>query len=703
MLLAMAALAGLTFYVYNAGQQINRRVEMQNAADAVAASGAVWMARSMNTVAMNNIAQARMLALVPVMDALPLAGEMAFSELDAWIGDAAYNTGTVRTVQGLTAFLGGMGTGGGDLAQDEKDKIRTGVESLLERLKYQRSIIAPLRDLAGPIEKATTWSIRGMGGPPPHGQFWRTAMVMDEYSQAVVASAGVLAQANAVRYGRENKADAAFVVPVSPELPGERGSFNDFSYALRSRLRVDLESAAAWLDRAADVGGAVPNFAWPQSLGPWARFFSRPQWSSYHSDPVGPRGWRHEWGVSTWIPYGTTTTIVIPPREGRQIIGPSAGGGRAGGEAVRGQGSRAGQVIERPDGRTETKVKGYTTFGPYYWANRWITDFVNREFRKVTRSGQGDTSFLEYYAKNAQTKLGYMFSGPNPPLEKMHYPQWWTDLAAARKIAEDPANRVRLTRYYYRDVIYKIVSGAKSITSDNLSNPVTKEFSGWVAPEDLRRVVFGGNPEVSESEQVGTLPMWKFTAEGVERRFTPQGEVIEEWPVEFVWYFIFAGIDAGGEAVITNPCNWDSSDILPAPWVLTAEACSAYTPDPDFADETRTQLGPRRNNFAFLGVVRKEVRSPFWPQMFSSGNPIGSIVAVAQAKLLNNQSWDLWTQDWQAQLTSIRGWDQWVDRMDAGVDDAALSGGMVLGEEVERIRDYMWNLGGDTAEDYLTH
>jgi hypothetical protein len=46
-LLAMALLAGLLMFVYNLGDQLNRRVSTQNAADGAAISGAAWMARSM--------------------------------------------------------------------------------------------------------------------------------------------------------------------------------------------------------------------------------------------------------------------------------------------------------------------------------------------------------------------------------------------------------------------------------------------------------------------------------------------------------------------------------------------------------------------------------------------------------------------------------------------------------------------------------
>ncbi len=54
-LIAIPLLVGLVFFVYNLGDQVNRRLTMQNISDATAISGSGWIARSMNTVAMNNV------------------------------------------------------------------------------------------------------------------------------------------------------------------------------------------------------------------------------------------------------------------------------------------------------------------------------------------------------------------------------------------------------------------------------------------------------------------------------------------------------------------------------------------------------------------------------------------------------------------------------------------------------------------------
>lgn len=80
-LIAMTLLVGLLFFVYNLGNQISRREDLQNTADAVATAGAGWMARSMNTIAMNNVGQAKLIATAYVLDAIPLAAELAIKEL----------------------------------------------------------------------------------------------------------------------------------------------------------------------------------------------------------------------------------------------------------------------------------------------------------------------------------------------------------------------------------------------------------------------------------------------------------------------------------------------------------------------------------------------------------------------------------------------------------------------------------------------
>ena len=72
-LLGLMLMAALVLYVLNHGVQVNARVVTQNSADSAVVAGATWVARSFNTVAMNNVAMTRCVALINVLDALPPA------------------------------------------------------------------------------------------------------------------------------------------------------------------------------------------------------------------------------------------------------------------------------------------------------------------------------------------------------------------------------------------------------------------------------------------------------------------------------------------------------------------------------------------------------------------------------------------------------------------------------------------------------
>jgi len=711
-IIAMTMLVSLLFYVYNLGDQVSRRLSLQNVADSVAVSGADTMARCMNVVAMNNVAESRAIALVPVMDAIPLSSEMAYYELRAWR-------------EGMEKTLNGM-KGEGALNSAVKRKVMEGMGSLFGRLQTQENTIKPVLDMRRLIEGATTWSLRGVGGAPPHGTLWQTAVTLDEVSQATVDAAGVLAQANAVRFAYDNFGEAvdvsAYIVPVLPKLPAHRTELADFSPVLRQKLRVDLEAASMVVDNGS--GGAIPDAVWPYRLGPWARLLhypdryyvnddrfrdwwhqQEPDWWQYHGRKK--RGWRRPWGIR--VPVGPRRTGTRKPREGRRISGPSAGGGRAGSAAGRGHGAHQGGTYSWQP--TKLIVRGYTTFGPYEWAKSWITSYA---FHALN-----DSRFREYYDTLSTTKLNYIFGPINPKLKTIHYPHWITDLNEARKETDENGNAIRkvLTRYYYIEVISKKPEGSpsweSSITSDNLGDPVAKEFRGWVRPEDLKGKVFRGAQQVTGPEQVGALPMWRFKAEGKETILNPDGTVKDEWPVYFSWYFIFGGVDTGGETDISNPANWDQFDEPPAPMIMDGSEEDDGNTDADptgnrsdsdepyYSDDP--DIGARRRYFSYLSVVRSSSKSAVWGQKFQLSNPTGSIYSMAQAKIFNNCSWDLWTQDWQVQLTPIVDWEDWTYRLGAGSSDVGLTEGMVRGEDVTRDYEFMSAFPPAMADMYMNH
>jgi len=69
-ILALVILAAL---VVNTGRQAARKIEMQNAADTAAVSGAMWMARGMNIISMDNVGMTETLGLIANLRAMHLA------------------------------------------------------------------------------------------------------------------------------------------------------------------------------------------------------------------------------------------------------------------------------------------------------------------------------------------------------------------------------------------------------------------------------------------------------------------------------------------------------------------------------------------------------------------------------------------------------------------------------------------------------
>ena len=79
------------------------------------------------------------------------------------------------------------------------------------------------------------------------------------------------------------------------------------------------------------------------------------------------------------------------------------------------------------------------------------------------------------------------------------------------------------------------------------------------------------------------------------------------------------------------------------------------------------------------------------------------MVALAQAEVFNNRSFDLWTQEWRVQLVPLTKWDDWVRKLELGVGDADEIGAEVNAEDVENIRQYMVGLPQELADQIRSH
>jgi hypothetical protein len=166
----------------------------------------------------------------------------------------------------------------------------------------------------------------------------------------------------------------------------------------------------------------------------------------------------------------------------------------------------------------------------------------------------------------------------------------------------------------------------------------------------------------------------------------------------YAWYF-FGGIDIGGMVEVSNPANWESGDPLPAPILLDTSTGDYGSDAPD--------VGWRRQRFTYLGVARKEMNAPFWPARFQTLSPIKGTLTVAQAKVFNNRSFDLWTQDWQVQLMPVTRLlplgdsEAWVTRLEDGIGDAGAV--KVDAAEIETALKYLSSLDPEMARLFINH
>ncbi len=662
-LLGIVLLTSLVFYVVNVGGAVTTKVEMQNSADSAALAAATWMARSFNVIAMNNVAQTRMLALVPVLDALPLSVRMAYEEIKAWEErlERQINSPTLRD-----------------------NTLRDGLKRLKERMTAQREILEPMdaylnpgKVLGRPMTPQTTWRIRGAPGPPPHGHFWQAAESLDAFSQATSASASGLSLANAVRFGSEvNQAETAFVVPVLPTVPARRGSFADFESAVKK--------------------GRIPDHAYPHRLGVYDRLF---KWRHYKYRNIYER------------------SHVVP---GDDSHGPTRGGsghvnvsGRVRGSGARGQATNPNpHWAMRTVGRI---LEGYTVYGPYEWAMGRLHSWSHGGWWQENQwhyGALGDTYFHEYQKQIADIKLGYMWQPK--ALQRVHFPLWITDYPQCKALAEGGEVRVQRTMFYRVEIRSKypkyLASGAPNPTfmtgktyvtnfydpnqPDKRLDPIAMWVKGWEDPAKW------GIPQIAEW-------VWEDTYE-YETQWDRKIGILPsrdaagnpKWhKVYMIAQWVFGGIDVGGEVEVTNPANYSDPSELPAPILLEL----AYG-DYDMA-QPHHDLGVRREVFTHLGVAAHNANAQVWPKKFRSGNPFGQVTAVAQAEIFNTTSWDLWTQDWKAKLVPVTGWQKWVDRLDASIQqgEATQAASILDPEMVRKIHLYFSRFDPDMADGMLQH
>jgi hypothetical protein len=266
MVISVTMFVGLIFFVFNLGDQINQRITMQSAADSSVISAATWIARSNNIIAMNNVAQAKLVSLVPVYDSIPLAAEVARADLDSSEGmlealrqQIARGVAEDRYAQVREYRYVGRGNKRRRIGSGARFAfLAKGLQRLLDELTprngaegrndtqrthYDRLVLMDnslnaddemeLESGAYDVGQVTRWS-----DGDDKGELWQVALSLRELSEATANSAAALAQQTAKEFGQMNNARSAFVLPLDPKPPYRVGEFSDFMPVLLGKMRV---------------------------------------------------------------------------------------------------------------------------------------------------------------------------------------------------------------------------------------------------------------------------------------------------------------------------------------------------------------------------------------------------------------------------------------------------------------------------------
>lgn len=226
--LAAAAFACLLLLVINTGYATNGKIEMQNAADATAISGATWMARGLNIISLNNVTETQLLAIVMLIPALDEAFDLALLTLE---GELALCVASVVAAPICAPIL---------------EAQIYGVTAVVQPV-----ILPPLRVLAR-----------------RPGPLWTAMNLLTLMSNAIAHTFPLVAEAESFRIARQDGAELGVLIPARltvdgwPSLPVHAGTMvPDLCDPIHNGSR------AAMGDR-----GYAPLLGYDVNQGPLGRF-----------------------------------------------------------------------------------------------------------------------------------------------------------------------------------------------------------------------------------------------------------------------------------------------------------------------------------------------------------------------------------------------------------------------------------------------
>ncbi len=691
-LMGLFLLCGLVLFVMNLGQQANGRLVAQNAADATAAAGAGWVARTLNTVAMNNVGMAQLITSVNVLDAMPEAVD--YSLIDQTAMQQAVRDQLGRAIRESWV----------------RDELNNVASELDQEVAWLQPVDEVLKIPGGSYDIRDLTYYEGPGG---RGKLWQAMEAMDLYNQTAMANLGLNAQLNAVRGGLADLSGAtgetirsgntAFLVPVLPTVPYQRGKFDDFYQPVAKGLlpptvddkkdnRGPYDAVFGWRDwiYSGSTGGGTSVTGQGDS---GTQAHGKSSWSG--NWPPGNASSRH---IIAYAPYGPFRYTMD------QVSGFTQSHLRY---------SRFDQHVDKlavtklgylwpqeavypPDRPLPLKVRGYRNAadraagkmaweidlvkdyrywfdGPnmqrtnppsnYFYLEDGVNTTSNDLVLLVKDLGNGRTS-VTYISQatmhwiydvvapdgtmvleglgqgmNGRRTGTYSTDVPTPPNQAIR-PRWVTNYESARSIAQDTSQHIYHTAWlrmrFDRNVTVMPDGTVQDSGVQHYDTDMLWVNGTWLEPAGL-----GDSDRVDSYIWLDEYPIYSST--------DPQTGITTQ--VRHSVYYVFMGIDVGTPQDIRNPFNFASRNQLVAP-----------------TDLDHSQLSPladaRRQYLTYLAVVRRPDTALLWPTKFQGGKPDAAMLALAQVEVYNNHSFDLWTQMWGSQVERVADLPQWVNRLD---------------------------------------
>jgi hypothetical protein len=197
-LFVLICFIGLTI---NVGHRVSKKIELQNAADAAAMSGAIWIARGLNLISILNVSMTEILAFIIFFEAIKKGNELI---LPIWTVNVA--VATALTAFPFTASYGGAWLGRLTTISSSGFSEYTQLSQRIGSHNQSGTILGNLWDLLDSIASAQ----RAIQNLPP-----------------------AAALANAFDIGQKNGADTTLLLPVSFGLPVIEGEFSDLCQPTR--------------------------------------------------------------------------------------------------------------------------------------------------------------------------------------------------------------------------------------------------------------------------------------------------------------------------------------------------------------------------------------------------------------------------------------------------------------------------------------